>query len=193
MTDATLPDVLTAEWVVEEFNASGYADGRMHLSTTKGAKEKMTDKMKDLGMKTAGMSNAVRWERIVRHYVESERHLAQPSSYKSFFYNPPVFNTFYADRRFYMHFNLSILKHDLVLYVFTFLAMYYAHQFSYELYVYKSANLAPCYKYPLQFHCELLRMFQRYTFSGIEDVSKIVSAIVLKNVLSKMLQYMNGF
>ena len=79
-----------------------------------------------------------------------------------------------------------------MLYAMTFLLMYYAHQFSYELYVYKSDGIAPCYKYPLQFHCEVLRLFQRYTFSGIEDVSKIVSALLFKGVISRMLQYMNS-
>ena len=192
MADATLPDVLSPEWVADEFAQSGYADGRMHLPTTKGAKEKMMELMKELNLKTAGLSNAVRWERIVRHCVESERHLAQPSHYKSFFYTD-TFGTFYNDRRFWLHFNLAIFKHDTILYLVTFIAMYYAHQLSYELYVYKSDNLAPCYKYPLQFHCEVLRLFQRYTFSGIEDVSKIVSALIFKSVLSRMVQYFNAF
>ena len=191
-TDTLLPVELTPEWVCDEFAKSGYADGRMHLSTTLGAKLKMTTLMTQLNLRTASLTNEARWERLVRHCVDSERHLANPAHYKSFFYSD-TFKVFWRDRRFWLYYNIAFFKHDLTLYALTFLLMYYAHQLSYELYVYKGVNVAPCYKYPLQFHCEILRLFQRYTFSGIEDVSKIISALIFKRAISQMLNYVNSF
>ena len=185
-----LPETLTCDWINGEYAAHGY-DGRMKDPIMKGAKDKMTTLMKECNLKTSALTNEARWLRLVRHCVDSERHKANPAHYKSFFYSD-TFKLFWGDRRFWVYFNVGFLKHDSVLYAMTFLLMYYAHQFSYELYVYKSDGVAPCYKYPLQFHCEILRLFQRYTFSGIEDVSKIVSALLFKGVLSRMLQYMNS-
>ena len=185
-----LPETLTTEWVVNEYALNGN-DNIMTQPTTRGAKEKMLELMRSLNMKITGLNNGSRWERLVRHCVDSEKQLAQPAHYKSFFYTS-TFAAFWYDRRFWLYFNVAFLKHDLFLYFLTFTLMYYAHQYSYELYVFKSDGIAACYKYPLQFHCELLRLFQRYTFSGIEDVSKIVSALVLKGVLSRALQFMNS-
>ena len=141
-----LPETLTTEWVAKEFKEDGY-ESKCSLSTTKGVKQLMKDYLKAKGIYHSETDNAEKWRRVVRDAVQSEHHLAMPYHYSG---TPAKFYKRWDFIVYHYCVPARLLHSPLVLYTLAFTFTYWAHYWSFELYVKPIGPLPRCSKMPIQ-------------------------------------------
>lgn len=182
-----VPLELTAAKVQELFEVHAYACP-MALPRTHGARVVMENFMKANHLKcSTKLNNQEKWTRVVRHCVPGEQRLADPAHYKRF-----PFTLFWNDKRFYKYFfarTLQFLRNDSVQFTAACLLIFLLHAWSFELYTVPLPWLggtAACSRLPMQWHCYMLRMVQAHTFSGTEDVYKMLGVLLTKALMSML-------
>ena len=162
------PDTLTPEWVAKEFGEDGYGS-KCGLSATKGIKLLMTNYLKANGVYYSDTDNAEKWRRVVRDVVKSEHHHAKPYHYSR------------TPAKFYRRWDFIVYHHcvparlihsPMCRLACVLMFTYWAHYWSFELYVKPFGMLPPCSKLPIQAQCHVLKAFQDYTFNGWNDFAK---------------------
>lgn len=172
-------ETLTPEWVAAEFEREGY-EGRMSLRTTAGALQVMERYLRDNKMKISNLTNDERWRRIVRDSVPSEMHLASPAHYHG------IPRQFITRMDFLQHHYATAFAffHSVQFQIFlAAVVMTLAHDWSHQLYTKPLPLLGStvsCSKLPVQYFCPILKSIQDYTFSGFEDLTKFITAVVLQ-------------
>jgi hypothetical protein len=183
MNELTTNDVLTADWIVEEFSREGYS-GRMAEPTTPNALALMDTFLRKHGMKVSNLNNKSRWERIVRHTVPTEQHLADPAHYHRL---PARFVTRMDFLKHHFATLFAFFHNPRMQFILAAASMTVAHDMSYQMYAKPLPWLGStisCSKVPVQFHCGFLKQVQDYTYSGYQDLAKFAATFVTQSIIA---------
>lgn len=177
-----VPDAITAEWVAKEFKENGYKSD-MSISTTKGARMAMTEYLKANGVFYSDTDNGEKWRRVVRDLVPNEQKHANPRHYGRV---PPKFYGRWDFVTYHYLFPARAIHSPVFRYGMAFVFTYYAHYWSFELYVKPFGMLPPCSKLPIHPQCHFLKIVQDYTFNGWNDFAKVFMLWVVQQCFGKV-------
>lgn len=180
------PNTPVSEIIMGHYQQYGMQDGPLTKKTTQGVRERLTNEMRELNMKTShATTNLRRYQVLCCHYVPEERHQAEPKTYKRF----PL-ATFGTKLAFWIHFYgwiFAFLQNPSAQFVVAFLFLWYLHLWSHQLYMTAIPELMipySCAKMPIQWHCGILNAVQNNTFTGIHDMRKAIIALFVRTFVS---------